>query len=297
MNEEKKYYAIVTDIGAAAISNAALVGEKVNITELAVGDGGGAYYRPTADMTALRGERWRGNITSYEVDEFSPNVIVVKTVVPHNVGGFTMREMGLFDDTGRLLTIENLPDVEKVKAESGAAFDFEITTRVVVSNNSALNYVYDPTTVIATKKDIEEHNASAKAHENRFAKMADDVRMGFAPLNLHMENETIHVTPEQTEAYGVMAADLERHVNDSGIHVEAGEKLTWTNGVKIAEAAKELAQLTMDKALKNERRIDELEKSIYTNITANPFSVSFDAITGIKIVKGIWNQSKQRVEC
>lgn len=178
MADEKRYYAIVTDIGAAELANAALIGEKVTISELIVGDGGGAYYRPTADMTRLKGEKWRGKITSCEADSLAPNIVVIKAIVPYNVGGFTIREMGVCDDKGNLITIENLPEMEKVKSESGAAFDFEVTTRVIVSNSEVLDYKFDPTTVIATKRNIEEHNRSMNAHKELLESMLNEIDCG-----------------------------------------------------------------------------------------------------------------------
>ena len=57
-----------------------------------VGDGGGTYYIPTADMTELRGERWRGNIAQKRVNPDSPNMIEIRAVIPRDVGGFTVRE-------------------------------------------------------------------------------------------------------------------------------------------------------------------------------------------------------------
>lgn len=79
---ERTYGTIVTDVGTSLITQAAMEGVKVNITQLAVGDGGGAYYQPFPAMTELKNERWRGAINRVEVNEQSPNMIDVTAVVP-----------------------------------------------------------------------------------------------------------------------------------------------------------------------------------------------------------------------
>lgn len=95
---ENTYGSIVTDVGVQLITQAVMEGQKVNIVKLAVGDGGGSYYKPDSTMTALKGEKWRGDVTRVEVNEQSPNMIDIVAVVPSDVGGWTIREMGVFDD-------------------------------------------------------------------------------------------------------------------------------------------------------------------------------------------------------
>jgi len=84
---ERTYGTIVTDVGTNLITAAVMDGTKVNITTLAVGDGGGAYYQPTPNMTALKNTCWSGPVKSVSVNEDSPNMIDVVAIVPSSVGG------------------------------------------------------------------------------------------------------------------------------------------------------------------------------------------------------------------
>lgn len=170
---QQKYYSVVTDIGTAVIANSAVLGEKVNITAFAVGDGGGAYYQPTTAMTVLKREKWRGNIQSFAMDEISSNVAVVTAILPSNIGGFTIREMGFFDDKNRLIGLCNTPDMEKVAVIDGVSSEMELTIKIAVSNQNALQFVADPTVIIVTAKDLERHNLSVKSHEVQFALKAN----------------------------------------------------------------------------------------------------------------------------
>ncbi len=165
---ELEYYAILTEIGTAAIANATVLGQKVALTQFAVGDGGGNYYRPSKEMTALKGEKWRGEINSYEVDSVNADLINVKAVIPALIGGFTIREMGLFDDNNRLIAIANTPDSVKITTDSGAVKEMEIVMELLVSNANIVSIQVNPTVSIATKEDIDKHNQSANAHKKQF---------------------------------------------------------------------------------------------------------------------------------
>lgn len=120
---------------------------------------------------------------------------------------------------------------------------------------------------------------------------------GEEELNAHVNDNTIHVSEEQTEVYQIAVVDLGKHVNEGDIHVNAEKQVLWTEGVETAKQGVAQAEDAMVKAVKNERRIAALETSLYTNVTKNPFSVGFEALAGIRVVKGVWNKAKQRIEC
>ena len=170
MAEERKYISIVTDLGAEKIIDAVRNGKKVDIIHFAVGDGGGLPYRPTKDMLTLKNEVWRGDITKYEIMEQSPNVIRVTALLPSNVGGFTVREMGLFDSENAMIAIANTADIVKVRSTDGMQTEVEIAMRIAVSNTDAVVFEIDPNLVYVSQKDLEKHNTSDFAHEKLIAR-------------------------------------------------------------------------------------------------------------------------------
>lgn len=141
---EKKFGTIVTDEGTALIAECILAGKMLPITEAAAGDGGGAYYEPTADQIALKGERWRGEIAGFALSEYSPNMIDVKIVIDDAVGGFTIREMGLFTDDGILFAVCNTPDTEKVSITGGIPGRLVMTMHIIVADASVVEVVINP---------------------------------------------------------------------------------------------------------------------------------------------------------
>lgn len=138
MPETRKYGTIITEAGAALIADCILQGTKLPITQAAAGDGGGAYYQPTVEQSGLKNEKWRGEIAKADMSPLSPNMIDVKIVMEDEVGGFTIREMGLFDDEGTMIAVCNTPDTEKVSISGGVSGKLTMLMHIVVADASVL---------------------------------------------------------------------------------------------------------------------------------------------------------------
>ena len=191
--EDKTYGTLVTDCGIQLIAAAVMEGKKINITDLAVGDGGGSYYKPNSTMTALKGEKWRGKVNRVEINEKSPNMIDVVAVVPSDVGGWTIREMGVLDETETLIAVCNTPDTEKVIISSGAAGEIELTMHIEIANAENVTMIIDPHVITATKKDIEDHNEDPNAHGGLLkeaASMVEELASRVVPIVASVEEPT-----------------------------------------------------------------------------------------------------------
>lgn len=290
--EDKTYGTLVTDCGIQLITAAVMEGKKINITDLAVGDGGGAYYQPTPNMTGLKNECWSGPIKSVSVNKDSPNMIDITAIIPSTVGGFTIREMAVKDDVKNTIAICNTPDTEKVIISSGAAGEIELTMHIEISNADAISFIIDPNVVTATKKDIEDHDASKTAHAAEFEKKAD-----VTDLNAHANNTDIHVNPSTMGNYDTAISGLIEHKEDTKIHVTAEEKASWTEGAEQAAADANRVNEALNAIAGIESRVSRVEDGLFNNITGNPFLASFDSLDGITLVKGIWNEERKRIEC
>ena len=290
--EDKTYGTLVTDCGIQLIAAAVMEGKKINITDLAVGDGGRAYYQPTPNMTGLKNECWSGPIKSVSVNKDSPNMIDITAIIPSTVGGFTIREMAVKDDVKNTIAICNTPDTEKVIISSGAAGEIELTMHIEISNADAISFIIDPNVVTATKKDIEDHDASKTAHAAEFEKKAD-----VTDLNAHANNTDIHVNPSTMGNYDTAISGLIEHKEDTKIHVTAEEKASWTEGAEQAAADANRVTEALNAIAGIESRVSRVEDGLFNNITGNPFLASFDSLDGITLVKGIWNEERKRIEC
>ena len=163
----EQFYTILTAVGKAKIANATALGEKMELTELALGDGGGSYYNATEDQTELRNEVWRGAIGTVDVDGENPNWITIQTVVPSQHGGFMIREAGVFDNEGDLIAIWKYPETYKPVAADGSVKDLVIRMILEVSNTASVVLKIDPTVVLATQQQVDEAEARAKAYTDQ----------------------------------------------------------------------------------------------------------------------------------
>ncbi|WP_238915093.1 phage tail protein [Clostridium sp. YIM B02555] len=151
----ENFYTILTATGKAKLANSAVLGSKVNFKTLKVGDGNGSYYEPTESQTSLVREVWSGNVSSISVDENNPNWIVAETLIPATIGGFFIREAGIFDEDGDLIAISKLSETYKPVVSEGSIKDLCIKIVLEVSNVSSVTLKIDPTVIVATRKDID----------------------------------------------------------------------------------------------------------------------------------------------
>ncbi|WP_131027693.1 phage tail protein [Clostridioides difficile] len=153
---EQQYFTLVTDIGKAAIANASVTGEKVDFAKIKVGDGGGSSYTPNESQTALKNVVWESTLEHAQGDKDNPNWVVIQKFIPGDVGGFEIREVGLFDSKDQLLAVSSYPTTYKPKADSGTVKELLIKVILVVSNVANINLKVDPTVILATLKDLQD---------------------------------------------------------------------------------------------------------------------------------------------
>ena len=156
------YFTLVTDSGTRKMLEALNEEKKVNVTQFAVGDGGGRYYTPTTEATRLKNEVWRGPVNACYISKDSGNLLIVESVIPSDIGGFTIREMGLYDDTGVLIAICNTPDTQKVKVSDGVVHELDLSMEIALANTESVELIVDPSVVMATKKDVEKLRLEVK---------------------------------------------------------------------------------------------------------------------------------------
>lgn len=151
------YYSIHTTIGLAALAEAELSNIPINLTEMAVGDGFGNPVIPAESMTALVREKYRESINRvYKPDPTGqPTLFAAELVIPASEGGFTMREVGIFDADGDMMVIGNLPDTYKPVVADGAYSDTVVRVLFQVSNASTITIISDPNVVVVTQQWIE----------------------------------------------------------------------------------------------------------------------------------------------
>lgn len=146
------YYTLLTDAGIAYETACKAAGTPIKLSQISVGDGGGAEYNPAATATALKREVWRGPLNALFQDENNPSWLLAEVTIPSDVGGWYVREAGIWTDTGILYAIVKYPESFKpVLATSGSGKEFYIRSIFETSNAELVTLLIDDTVVKATR--------------------------------------------------------------------------------------------------------------------------------------------------
>ncbi|WP_223453213.1 MULTISPECIES: phage tail protein [unclassified Pseudomonas] len=146
------YYTLLTNAGIAYETACKAAGVPIKLSQISVGDGGGAVYNPAATATALKREVWRGPLNALFQDEKNPSWLLAEVTIPPEEGGWYVREAGLWTDTGILYAIVKYPESFKpVLATSGSGKEFYIRSIFETSNASIVTLLIDDTVVKATR--------------------------------------------------------------------------------------------------------------------------------------------------
>lgn len=150
-----KYYSTVTRKGAALEATSKETGQPIVFTELAVGDGGGQPISPSPEMEGLIQERWRGPINDLYVDPSNPDTWIAVAVIGNEVGGFVLREAGLYSSTGVMYAVGMVAETEKPPFADGSPKVITIRFPVTVSPEATVNLLIDPSKVLATREYVD----------------------------------------------------------------------------------------------------------------------------------------------
>lgn len=256
------YGTIITSEGAAIIADCILNGTLLVISEAAAGDGNGAYYQPTVNQEHLVHECWRGEIAGAELNPSTPNMIDVKIVIDDEVGGFTIREMGLFSDDGTLIAVCNTPDTEKVAISGGVSGKLTMVMHIIVADISVVDFTINPSLDTVSQEELDaaiaQHNANGSSHT--------DIRQ----LALNSMQQGDAYTKQESD--DLLAAGVSVHNANTEAHPSI------LTGISALDS-----------------RLATLELKYGTNVTGNSFNIDFADLTDL-VVTGVWNKSYARIE-
>ncbi len=159
-----KYFAILTNQGAARLANAAALGTKLNLTQMAVGDANGTLPTPDPAQTRLINQKRIAPLNLLTVDPANTSQIIAEQIIPENEGGFWIREIGLYDDDGILIAVANCPETYKPQLQEGSGRTQTIRMILIVSSTSAITLKIDPSVVLATRQYVDDKVIEVKAY-------------------------------------------------------------------------------------------------------------------------------------
>ncbi|MDM2924387.1 phage tail protein, partial [Citrobacter sp. Cpa228] len=202
-----KYLALLTNIGAAKLAKATALGTKVEITQMAVGDGNGVLPTPDPAQTALIHEIRRAPLNMLTVDPANASQIIAEQVIPEDVGGWWIREIGLFDKDGDMIAVANCAETYKPQLQEGSGRVQAIRVILIVSSTEAVTLKIDPAVVLATRQYVDNKIIEVKSYADGLMRTHEQSRnhpdatttaKGFTQLNNSVtdDSETQAATPK-----------------------------------------------------------------------------------------------------
>ena len=200
-----QYFAILTDYGIRAIAHALSQGQPLQLTQFAVGDGNGQTVTPTASATALVHQTYIAPVSVVSLDPRNNKQVIVELTIPENVGGFYIREMGIFDSQNKLIAYANCPESFKPTESSGSGKVQVLRMILKVESSSAVTLSIDNSVIFVTRQQMAPKTITAttqkgfdeSGHSHEIAK-ASTTQQGITQLytGYDSQSEDLALTPK-----------------------------------------------------------------------------------------------------
>ncbi|EFJ5474065.1 phage tail protein [Escherichia coli] len=265
-----KYFAILTNQGAARLANAAALGTKLNLTQMAVGDANGTLPTPDPSQTKLINQKRIAPLNLLTVDPTNTSQIIAEQIIPENEGGFWIREIGLYDDAGVLIAVANCPETYKPQLQEGSGRTQTIRMILIVSSTSAITLKIDPSVVLATRQYVDSLVVGMLAKSENGADIPDKQKflrnIGlFNIVNPMSPNQTVLYTPDMKKCLviredGTWGARVVNNGQVIALPLDAGG-----TGATTAEDARK--NLGLDTLLDGKQPINDVLTAIAALVT------------------------------
>lgn len=219
-----KYHAIMTSRGTEKLAAAALTGETVGFSHMAVGDGGGAATVPDESQTGLVNEVYRAPLNRLDIADSGANIIRAQMIIMPQTGGFWLREAALYDEDGDCLAVASLPESYKPLLAEGSGRLQSVNLYIAVSSTSDVELKADPSVILATVEEVNRAKAAAKDYTDEVAGALD-----------------INIQQAITDAIAAARRDFWEEENPPGTvrffaqNIDPNEKWPWSEWVYTGE--------------------------------------------------------------
>lgn len=224
-DQNSQYMAMLTAVGEAKLANATALGVNLNITQLGVGDANGAEPMPSRTQTALINERRRAPLNQLSIDPNNSAIIIAEQVIPEDVGGWWIREIGLYDEAGDLVAVSNCPPTYKPELAQGSGRTQVVRLNILVSSTQSIQLKVDPSVVLATRGFAESlivgHLAATDPHP-QYTTEAEVAALIAAEMNSRDSKQSVRFT---TTANIILSGLTVQAGGDWSVALSAGDRV------------------------------------------------------------------------
>ena len=155
IDHNSQFMAILTAVGEAKQANADALGIPWTFTQMGVGDANGVDPIPARSQTQLINEQRRAPLNQVRVDPKNTSVIIAEQVIPENVGGWWIREIGLYDADDDLVAVANCAPSFKPLLAQGSGKTQVVRMNFIVTSAANVTLKIDPSVVLATRQYVD----------------------------------------------------------------------------------------------------------------------------------------------
>ncbi|HHF0414342.1 TPA: phage tail protein [Haemophilus influenzae] len=252
-----QYFAILTDYGTRAFAQALSQGQPLQLTQFAVGDGNGQAVTPTASATALVHQTHIAPVSAVSLDPRNNKQVIVELTIPENIGGFYIREMGVFDAQNKLIAYANCPESFKPAENSGSGKVQVLRMILKVESSSAVTLSIDHSVIFVTRQQMAPKTITAttqngfdeSGHTHEIAK-ASITQQGIVQLtnDTGLESESLALTAKAGKKLAQQTAQLQLNVSQN--YIQNSKKSSAVNSESEDNVAtSKAAKTAYDKAV------------------------------------------------
>ena len=290
-----QYFAILTDYGTRAIAHALSQGQPLQLTQFAVGDGNGQTVTPTASATALVHQTHIAPVSAVSLDPRNNKQVIVELTIPENVGGFYIREMGVFDSQNKLIAYANCPESFKPTESSGSGKVQVLRMILKIESSSAVTLSIDNSVIFVTRQQMAPKTITAttqngfdeSGHSHEIAK-ASTTQQGIVQLtnDTGLESESLALTAKAGKKLAQLIATVKLALNN---YIPLNKRSSAVNSNDENNVATSKAVKTAyDKGTEAKNAADNAQRSANAanNNADGRVSKSGDTMTGVLTALG-----------
>lgn len=220
IDKSSQFFAILTAVGEAKHANAIAMGLDWMFTEMGLGDANGTDPIPDRLQTQLINEWRRAPLNQIRVDPANPNTVITEQIIPPEVGGEWIREIGLYDVDGDLVAVANCAPSYKPLLDQGSGKTQVVRMNFIVSSSANIVLKIDPAVVLATREyvDLKIQEELAKLDHKQSARVAATAAITLS--NLQTVDDVAVATGDR------VLVTAQALAQDNGIYVASAEG--WT---------------------------------------------------------------------
>lgn len=160
------YHSLFTEKGLELLRESIQNGTKLGITHMSFGDGNGSLPTPDAKFTRMVNEVYRTALNRLSPSKENANWLEADGVIPSAVGGFNIREVGLWAGNV-MVAYANYPPTYKPSGDQGTAQIKTIRIVLQIDNTANFELKIDASVVMATIQSVQEAKQDAIAYADK----------------------------------------------------------------------------------------------------------------------------------